>query len=101
MSPRAMTMMTPPKRKRLRLLAALTALVVVIGGAVMGASCAFWLTRMQPELRVLVVEQDISQALRVADHVHCMMEGRITLSGRPADLSREAIHDAYFGVSHA
>jgi len=50
---------------------------------------------------IIVVEQDIGQALRVADHVHCMMEGRITLSGRPADLSREAIHDAYFGVSHA
>ena len=50
---------------------------------------------------LIVVEQDIGQALRVADHVHCMMEGRITLSGRPADLSREAIHDAYFGVSHA
>lgn len=50
---------------------------------------------------IIVVEQDIGQALRIADHVHCMMEGRITLSGRPADLSREAIHDAYFGVSHA
>lgn len=50
---------------------------------------------------IIVVEQDIGQALRVADHVHCMMEGRITLSGRPAELSRSAIHDAYFGVSHA
>jgi branched-chain amino acid transport system ATP-binding protein len=50
---------------------------------------------------IIVVEQDIGQALRVADHVHCMMEGKITLSGRPADLSRDAIHDAYFGVSHA
>ncbi|NTT88056.1 ABC transporter ATP-binding protein [Tabrizicola fusiformis] len=50
---------------------------------------------------IIVVEQDIGQALKVADHVHCMMEGRVTLSGRPADLSREAIHDAYFGVNHA
>ena len=50
---------------------------------------------------VIIVEQDIGQALKVADRVHCMMEGRITLSGRPADLSRDAIHDAYFGVSHA
>jgi branched-chain amino acid transport system ATP-binding protein len=50
---------------------------------------------------IIIVEQDIGQALRVADHVHCMMEGRITLSGRPDELSREAIHDAYFGVSHA
>lgn len=50
---------------------------------------------------IIIVEQDIGQALRVADHVHCMMEGRITLSGKPSELSREAIHDAYFGVSHA
>ena len=32
--------------------------VVVIGGAVMGAAVAFWLTRMQPGLDVLVVERD-------------------------------------------
>ena len=32
--------------------------VLVIGGAVMGASVAFWLTRMTPGLRVLVVEPD-------------------------------------------
>jgi FAD-dependent oxidoreductase domain-containing protein 1 len=38
------------------------ATVVVIGGAVMGASCAYWLTRMQPGLDVLVVERDPSFA---------------------------------------
>jgi branched-chain amino acid transport system ATP-binding protein len=47
---------------------------------------------------VIVVEQDIGQALKVADRVYCMMEGRVTLTGRPADLSRAAIHDAYFGA---
>ena len=36
--------------------------VLVIGGAVMGASVAFWLTRMQPGLAVVVVEQDPSFA---------------------------------------
>lgn len=36
--------------------------VVIIGGAVMGASCAYWLTRMQPGLDVLVVERDPSFA---------------------------------------
>jgi branched-chain amino acid transport system ATP-binding protein len=50
---------------------------------------------------IIVVEQDISQALRVASRVYCMMEGRVTLTGRPDEFSREAIHDAYFGVSHA
>ena len=48
---------------------------------------------------IIVVEQDIGQALRIADHVYCMMEGRVTLQGRPQDLSREDIHNAYFGVS--
>lgn len=46
---------------------------------------------------IIVVEQDIGQALRVADRVYCMMEGRVTLSGTPKELSREAIHAAYFG----
>jgi len=50
---------------------------------------------------VIVVEQDIGQALRVSDRVYCFMEGRVTLTGRPGDLSREAIHDAYFGSAHA
>lgn len=36
--------------------------VVIAGGAVMGASLAFWLTRMQPDLRVLVAERDASFA---------------------------------------
>lgn len=39
---------------------AITADVVVIGGAVMGASLAYWLTRMQPGIDVLVVERDPS-----------------------------------------
>lgn len=47
---------------------------------------------------VVVVEQDISQAMKVASTVYCMMEGRVTLSGAPADLSRDAIHAAYFGA---
>ena len=50
---------------------------------------------------IIIVEQNISQALAVADHVYCMMEGRITLQGRPADLTRDAIHDAYFGGTAA
>lgn len=48
---------------------------------------------------LIIVEQDVGQAMKVADRVYCMMEGRITLEGRPRDLTREAIHDAYFGVS--
>lgn len=36
--------------------------VLIAGGAVMGASVAFWLTRMDPGLRVTVVEPDPSYA---------------------------------------
>lgn len=49
---------------------------------------------------VILVEQDIGQAMQVASRVYCMMEGRVTLSGAPADLSRDAIHNAYFGAQH-
>ncbi|WP_127114464.1 ABC transporter ATP-binding protein [Shimia sediminis] len=48
---------------------------------------------------VVVVEQDIGQAMKIADRVYCMMEGRVTLQGRPDELSREDIHNAYFGVA--
>lgn len=48
---------------------------------------------------VVLVEQDISRALAVADRVYCLMEGRVTLSGRVADVTREAIHAAYFGAA--
>ncbi|MFK0161013.1 ABC transporter ATP-binding protein [Rhizobium sp. NPDC090279] len=47
---------------------------------------------------IVIVEQDIAQALKVADRVYCMMEGRITLTGRPVELDRADIHAAYFGA---
>lgn len=49
---------------------------------------------------LIVVEQDVAQAMAVADRVYCMMEGRITLSGTPNSLNRDAIHNAYFGAGH-
>lgn len=48
---------------------------------------------------VIVVEQNIGQALKVADRVYCLMEGRVTLTGTPASLTRDDIHAAYFGVA--
>ncbi|MBR7834803.1 ATP-binding cassette domain-containing protein [Actinospica durhamensis] len=47
---------------------------------------------------VLLVEQDVSLALRRADEVHCLLEGRVELSGSPADLSARQIETAYFGI---
>jgi branched-chain amino acid transport system ATP-binding protein len=48
---------------------------------------------------VLLVEQDVSQALRVADRVLCLLEGRTVLTGAPAELTTAQIEKAYFGLS--
>ena len=45
----------------------------------------------------MLVEQDIDQAMTVADRVYCFQEGRVSLAGRPAELTREQITPAYFG----
>ncbi|RKP47184.1 ABC transporter ATP-binding protein [Pararobbsia silviterrae] len=47
---------------------------------------------------MVVVEQDIGQAMKVADRLVCFQEGRVTLSGTPAELTRDQISAAYFGV---
>jgi branched-chain amino acid transport system ATP-binding protein len=52
-------------------------------------------------LTVLLVEQDVSQALRVASHIQCLLEGRTTLEGRPADVTAEQVEAAYFGLAGA
>ena len=61
---------------------------------------------MLPQIRetgvtILLVEQDVSQALRVASHIHCLLEGRTTLEGRPDDVSAEQVEAAYFGLAGA
>ena len=50
---------------------------------------------------VVLVEQDVALAQAASDRLYCMLEGRVTLTGRSADMSREAIGEAYFGASHA
>ncbi len=49
-------------------------------------------------LSLIVVEQDIDAALKVADYVYCFMHGKITLHGAPSDLTRDQISAAYFGI---
>jgi len=46
---------------------------------------------------LVVVEQDINQALALADRVYCFQEGRMPLEGSPRELTRERIKAAYFG----
>ena len=52
-------------------------------------------------LTVLLVEQDVSQALRVATRIQCLLEGRTTLEGRPADVTADQVEAAYFGLAGA
>ena len=52
-------------------------------------------------LTVLLVEQDVSQALRVASHIHCLLEGRTTLVGTPSGISADQVEAAYFGLAGA
>ena len=47
---------------------------------------------------LVIVEQDIVQALRAASHAYCLQEGRVALAGAARALTREAIAAAYFGV---
>lgn len=47
---------------------------------------------------LVIVEQDVGQALRIADRAYCFLEGRISLQGKTTDLGRDAIRAAYFGV---
>jgi len=47
---------------------------------------------------VLLVEQDVGQAMKFADRITCMLEGRQVLEGSPGEISSEEIFAAYFGV---
>ncbi|HLW95499.1 MAG TPA: ABC transporter ATP-binding protein [Solirubrobacteraceae bacterium] len=48
---------------------------------------------------ILLVEQDLTRAMNVAERVVCMLEGRFVLEGRRGELTREQITGAYFGLS--
>jgi branched-chain amino acid transport system ATP-binding protein len=49
-------------------------------------------------LTVLLVEQDVSQALRVASRLQCLLEGRTTLEGSPSQVTPEQVEAAFFGL---
>lgn len=49
-------------------------------------------------MSVVIVEQDVSVAQRVSQRVVCLQEGRVSLEGASAALTREQISQAYFGI---
>ena len=54
---------------------------------------------VQQGMAVLLVEQDVAQALRIADRFQCLLEGRTTLEGKPAEATTAKIEAAYFGLA--
>jgi branched-chain amino acid transport system ATP-binding protein len=48
-------------------------------------------------MTVAIVEQDVALAQRVSQRVYCFQEGRVSLHGASAQLTREQITSAYFG----
>jgi branched-chain amino acid transport system ATP-binding protein len=52
-------------------------------------------------LGVLLVEQDVRQAMKVSGRLQCLLEGRQTLAGVPAELDFEQIEAAYFGIARS
>lgn len=50
---------------------------------------------------LILVEQDLQRAMRVAGRVVCMLEGRVVLQAPTAEVSREQVTAAYFGLTRA
>lgn len=51
------------------------------------------------ETTTVLVEQDLGRAMRVTDRVICMLEGSLVLQGASAELTREQVTQAYFGLN--
>jgi branched-chain amino acid transport system ATP-binding protein len=56
-------------------------------------------TLLEQGISVLLVEQDVAQALRVANRFQCLLEGRTTLQGTSADYTAQDVEAAYFGFA--
>ena len=53
------------------------------------------------DMAVLLVEQDVSQAVHAASRIQCLLEGRRTLEGPPDDFTPQQIEAAYFGLARS
>jgi branched-chain amino acid transport system ATP-binding protein len=49
-------------------------------------------------ITLVIVEQDVGLAMRISNRLYCLQEGRVSLSGKSKDLTREQVSQAYFGV---
>lgn len=49
-------------------------------------------------LTAIIVEQDVSLAQRVSNRLYCFQEGKVSLTGKSNEVTRDQISMAYFGI---
>jgi len=59
------------------------------------------LLALDPHITLIVIEHDMDIALRVAERVTMMHDGRVIVEGTPAEIrANELVHDLYLGRGH-
>jgi branched-chain amino acid transport system ATP-binding protein len=59
------------------------------------------LLALDPAITLILIEHDMDVALRVAEWVTMMHDGRVIVEGTPAEIrANELVHDLYLGSSH-
>ncbi|TWB53114.1 branched-chain amino acid transport system ATP-binding protein [Rhizobium sp. ERR 922] len=49
-------------------------------------------------ISMLIVEQETRRALNICNRFYCLLDGKVSLRGRPSDFTDAEIHQSYFGV---
>jgi branched-chain amino acid transport system ATP-binding protein len=56
---------------------------------------------LDKEITLILIEHDMDVALRVAEHVTMMHDGRVIVEGTPAEIrANSLVHDLYLGSAH-
>lgn len=59
------------------------------------------LLQLDPAITLILIEHDMDVALRVAEWVTMMHDGRVIVEGTPAEIrANELVHDLYLGSAH-
>jgi branched-chain amino acid transport system ATP-binding protein len=59
------------------------------------------LLSLDPEITLILIEHDMDVALRVAEWVTMMHDGRVIVEGTPDEIrANETVHELYLGSAH-
>jgi branched-chain amino acid transport system ATP-binding protein len=59
------------------------------------------LLALRPEITLILIEHDMDVALRIAERVTMMHDGRVIVEGTPGEIrANELVHDLYLGRGH-